>query len=83
MSNLTAINLHDYQSFLKQITLQINNTRIRATHAANNTKVKKYIDFASEHGFDAVLVEGWNEGWEDWYGHFKDYVFDFVLLEPG
>ena len=36
------------------------------THAANNTKVKRYIDFASEHGFDGVLVEGWNEGWEDW-----------------
>jgi len=53
-----------------------------STHAANNTKVKKYIDFASEHGFDAVLVEGWNEGWEDWYGHFKDYVFDFVTPYP-
>ncbi|MEC3906767.1 glycoside hydrolase family 97 protein [Tamlana sp. 2201CG12-4] len=52
------------------------------THAANNTKVKRYIDFASEHGFDAVLVEGWNEGWEDWYGQHKDYVFDFVTPYP-
>ncbi|WOD42854.1 glycoside hydrolase family 97 protein [Hwangdonia lutea] len=52
------------------------------THAANNTKVKRYIDFASEHGFDAVLVEGWNEGWEDWFGKSKDYVFDFVTPYP-
>lgn len=52
------------------------------THAANNTKVKRYIDFASKHGFDAVLVEGWNEGWEDWFGKSKDYVFDFVTPYP-
>ena len=51
-------------------------------HAANNTKVKHYIDFASEHGFDGVLVEGWNEGWEDWFGKSKDYVFDFVTPYP-
>lgn len=52
------------------------------THAANNAKVKHYIDFASQHGFDAVLVEGWNEGWEDWFGQSKDYVFDFVTPYP-
>ena len=52
------------------------------THSANNTKVKRYIDFAAEHGFDAVLVEGWNEGWEDWFGKSKDYVFDFVTPYP-
>ncbi|MEW4924883.1 glycoside hydrolase family 97 protein [Algibacter sp. 2305UL17-15] len=52
------------------------------THAANNANVKRHIDFASEHGFDAVLVEGWNEGWEDWFGHSKDYVFDFVTPYP-
>ncbi|WP_066221767.1 glycoside hydrolase family 97 protein [Formosa haliotis] len=52
------------------------------THGANNDKVKRYIDFASEHGFDAVLVEGWNEGWEDWFGKSKDYVFDFVTPYP-
>ena len=51
-------------------------------HAANNTKVKRYIDFASEQGFDGVLVEGWNEGWEDWFGKSKDYVFDFVTPYP-
>ncbi|MGC6431673.1 MAG: glycoside hydrolase family 97 protein [Jejuia sp.] len=51
-------------------------------HSANNEKVKRYIDFASEHGFDGVLVEGWNEGWEDWFGKSKDYVFDFVTPYP-
>jgi hypothetical protein len=51
-------------------------------HAANTTHVKEYIDFAAKHGFDAVLVEGWNEGWEDWFGHEKDYVFDFVTPYP-
>lgn len=51
-------------------------------HAANTEHVKKYIDFAAEHGFDQVLVEGWNIGWEDWFGHSKDYVFDFVTPYP-
>lgn len=51
-------------------------------HAANNDKVKRYIDFASEHGFDQVLVEGWNEGWEDWFANSKDYVFDFTTPYP-
>lgn len=51
-------------------------------HGANTANVKKYIDFASEHGFDALLVEGWNIGWEDWFGHAKDYVFDFVTPYP-
>ncbi|MFH6767531.1 glycoside hydrolase family 97 protein [Gaetbulibacter aquiaggeris] len=52
------------------------------THAANTEHVKQYIDFAADNGFDAVLVEGWNEGWEDWFGHAKDYVFDFVTPYP-
>jgi glucan 1,4-alpha-glucosidase len=51
-------------------------------HAANTKHVKEYIDFAALHGFDAVLVEGWNQGWEDWFGHAKDYVFDFVSPYP-
>ena len=51
-------------------------------HAANNENVRRYIDFAAEHGFDQVLVEGWNVGWEDWFGHTKDYVFDFVTPYP-
>ena len=51
-------------------------------HPANTANVKKYIDFAAKHGFDQVLVEGWNTGWEDWFGHSKDYVFDFVTPYP-
>jgi len=52
------------------------------THGANTAHVKEYIDFAAKNGLDAVLVEGWNEGWEDWFGKTKDYVFDFVTPYP-
>ena len=52
------------------------------THGANNTEVKKYIDFAAKNGLDEVLVEGWNEGWEDWAGNSKFDVFDFVTPYP-
>ena len=51
-------------------------------HGANNENVRRYIDFAAENGFDALLIEGWNEGWEDWFGCQKDYVFDFVTPYP-
>ena len=51
-------------------------------HPANTANVKKYIDFAARHGFDQVLVEGWNTGWEDWSGNSKDYVFDFQTPYP-
>ena len=51
-------------------------------HGATTANVKKYIDFAAENGIDQVLVEGWNIGWEDWFGHSKDYVFDFVTPYP-
>ena len=51
-------------------------------HAANNENVKRYIDFAAEHGMDQVLVEGWNEGWESWGGSSGDFVFDFVTPYP-
>lgn len=57
-------------------------TKPNGKHGANNEKVKRYIDFAAEHGFDQVLVEGWNQGWEDWFGKSKDYVFDFVTPYP-
>jgi alpha-glucosidase len=57
-------------------------TTPNGTHAANTKHVKEYIDFAAENGFDAVLVEGWNVGWEDWIGKSKDYVFDFVTPYP-
>ncbi len=51
-------------------------------HGANNENVRRYIDFAAQHGFDQVLVEGWNIGWEDWFGKSKDYVFDFQTPYP-
>lgn len=57
-------------------------TKPNGKHGANTANVKRYIDFASKHGFDQVLVEGWNEGWEDWFGKTKDYVFDFVTPYP-
>jgi len=57
-------------------------TKPNGKHSANNENVKRYIDFAAEHGFDQVLVEGWNQGWEDWFGCSKDYVFDFVTPYP-
>ena len=52
------------------------------THGATTKNVKRYIDFAAKHGFDGVLVEGWNIGWEDWFGNSKDYVFDFMTPYP-
>ena len=51
-------------------------------HGANTANVKRYIDFAAQNGFDGILIEGWNEGWEDWYGHQKDFVFDFITPYP-
>lgn len=51
-------------------------------HGANNTKVKEYIDFAAENGFEGLLIEGWNIGWEDWFGRSKEYVFDFQTPYP-
>ena len=63
---------------------EVDYTKVKpnGTHAANNDKVRHYIDFAAKHGFDQVLVEGWNVGWEDWFGHRKDYVFDFITPYP-
>ena len=52
------------------------------THGANNANVRRYIDFAAQHGFDALLIEGWNIGWEDWYGKQKEFVFDFLTPYP-
>ena len=51
-------------------------------HGACNENVKRYIDFAAANGFDQLLIEGWNEGWEDWFGNSKDYVFDYVTPYP-
>ena len=52
------------------------------THGANNANVRRYIDFAAANGFDALLIEGWNIGWEDWYGKQKEFVFDFLTPYP-
>ena len=54
----------------------------KVPHGANTANVKKYIDFAAKNGFDGVLVEGWNAGWEDWFGQYKENVFDFVTPYP-
>ena len=74
-----------YTDEFKAVKLGVTNfedARPNDTHAANTSHVKEYIDFAAEHGFDGVLVEGWNIGWEDWFGFSKDYVFDFVTPYP-
>jgi len=52
------------------------------THGATTVRAKKYIDFAAKHGFYGVLIEGWNVGWEDWFGNWKEEVFDFVTPYP-
>lgn len=74
-------------SYTNAPSVRINNldyatVECHGKHSANNENVKKYIDFAAEHGFDQVLVEGWNVGWEDWFGHSKDHVFDFQTPYP-
>ena len=56
--------------------------RPNGTHGANNANVRRYIDFAAANGFDALLIEGWNIGWEDWYGKQKEFVFDFLTPYP-
>ena len=67
---------------VKLDNLDYSKTKCHGEHPANTENVKRYIDFAAEHGFDQVLVEGWNVGWEDWFGKSKDYVFDFVTPYP-
>jgi len=72
-NNLTSVKLDQ---------IDYSKTQPNGRHAANTAHVKEYIDFAALHHFDAVLVEGWNIGWEDWVGKWKDYVFDFVTPYP-
>ena len=62
--------------------LDYSKTKSHGQHGATNENVRRYIDFAAKHGFDQVLVEGWNIGWEDWFGKSKDYVFDFQTPYP-
>ena len=70
------------QDNIKLDSIDYTKVKPNGTHGANTAHVKEYIDFAALHGFDAVLVEGWNTGWEDWFGKHKDYVFDFVTPYP-
>lgn len=72
---------HDVPSVQLGIT-DYTQTKPHGRHGANTANVKKYIDFAAKHGLDGVLVEGWNVGWEDWFGNSKDYVFDFITPYP-
>lgn len=72
---------NDYPSVQLGVT-DYAKSRPNGTHSANNDKVKRYIDFAARNGLSQVLVEGWNVGWEDWFGHSKEYVFDFVTPYP-
>jgi glucan 1,4-alpha-glucosidase len=58
------------------------NTKPSGKHGATTARVKQYIDFAAKYGFAGVLVEGWNTGWEDWFGQWKEDVFDFVTPYP-
>lgn len=82
---ITGKSSWSYTNELPSVQLGVtdySNVKPNGTHGATTGNVKKYIDFASLHGFDGVLVEGWNIGWEDWFGHAKDYVFDFVTPYP-
>ena len=82
---ITGRSSWSYTNAVPAVQLGITNfTRLKpnGTHAANTAHVKEYIDFAAINGFNGVLVEGWNEGWEDWFGHAKDHVFDFVTPYP-
>lgn len=82
---ITGMSQWSYTNDLPNIHLdKVDYTKLtpHGKHGATTENVKKYIDFASKHGFDGLLVEGWNIGWEDWSGNFKDEVFDFVTPYP-
>ena len=82
---ITGKSAWSYTNDLPSVKLdEIDYTKVKphGNHGANNENVRRYIDFAAQHGFDQVLVEGWNIGWEDWFGNSKDYVFDFVTPYP-
>ena len=82
---ITGMSSWAYTDELPSVQLGVTDytkTKPNGKHAANTANVKRYIDFAAKHGFDALLVEGWNEGWEDWFARSKEYVFDFVTPYP-
>ena len=77
-SQWSYTNAHDFDL----ATFDYSKAKPHGQHGANTENVKRYIDFAAENGFDQLLIEGWNVGWEDWFGKQKDYVFDFVTPYP-
>ncbi|MDE5895491.1 MAG: glycoside hydrolase family 97 catalytic domain-containing protein, partial [Muribaculum intestinale] len=77
-SDWSYTNAHDFDL----ATFDYSKARPHGRHGATTENVKRYIDFAAANGFDQLLVEGWNVGWEDWLGREKDYVFDFVTPYP-
>ena len=82
---ITGRNSWNYTDDVPSVQLgktDYNKVKPNGKHGANNENVKRYIDFAAANGFDQLLIEGWNEGWEDWFGNSKDYVFDFVTPYP-
>ena len=82
---ITGKNTWNYTDQLPSVKLgQTDYSKLKPNgrHGASNENVKRYIDFAAANGFDQLLIEGWNEGWEDWFGNSKDYVFDFVTPYP-
>ncbi|MDR2954721.1 MAG: glycoside hydrolase family 97 protein [Prevotella sp.] len=82
---ITGKSTWEYTSDLPSVQLGVTDyskVKPNGKHGATTAHVKEYIDFAAKNGFDAVLVEGWNIGWEDWFGKSKDYVFDFVTPYP-
>ena len=82
---ITGKNTWNYTDQLPSVKLgETDYTKLKPNgrHGASNENVKRYIDFAAANGFDQLLIEGWNEGWEDWFGNSKDYVFDFVTPYP-
>ena len=82
---ITGKNTWAYTDDLPSVELGVDNyndVKPNGKHGATNEEVRKYIDFAAANGLSQVLVEGWNIGWEDWFGHQKDYVFDFVTPYP-
>ena len=82
---ITGKSSWSYTDDLKSVhidTDDLSKVKPNGRHGATTANVKKYIDFAAENGFDGVLVEGWNVGWEDWFGNMKERVFDFVTPYP-
>lgn len=82
---ITGMKDWSYTNELTSVHLGVDDfTKVKphGRHGATTENVKRHIDFAAKHGFDGVLVEGWNIGWEDWFGFTKDYVFDFLTPYP-